>query len=124
MWPAACCSASQGFAWAAYAHSLLAALLAFGVAAMGYFAMMGPFWALPTRVLGGRAAAGGVAIITMIGSLGGFLGPYLTAPSNAGLANFTVGLLVIGALGALGRGALPGVAQSAAREPLESSKAV
>ena len=111
-----------GFAWAAYAHSLVAALLAFGVAAMGYFAMMGPFWALPTRVLGGRAAAGGVAIITMIGSLGGFLGPYLTGAFKRSTGSFTVGLLVIGALGALGAGLCLALPKSAAKEPLEAGK--
>ena len=70
--------AAAGFAWAALAHSLLVALLAFTLAAIGFWSLMGPFWALPTYVLGGQAAAGGVAIITMIGSLGGFAGPYLT----------------------------------------------
>ena len=107
-----------GFAWAAYAHSLVAALLAFGVAAVGYFSMMGPFWALPTRVLGGQAAAGGVAIITMIGSLGGFAGPYLTGVFKRSTGNYTVGLLVIGALGAAGAGLCLALPKSAAKEPL------
>ena len=48
------------------------------LAAMGYWSIMGPFWTLPTRILGGQAAAGGVAIITMVGGVGGFLGPFLT----------------------------------------------
>ena len=46
--------AAAGFGWAAYAHSLVSALLAFGLAAIGYWSMMGPFWTLPTRVLGGQ----------------------------------------------------------------------
>ena len=112
-----------GFAWAAYAHSLVAALLAFAVAAVGYFSMMGPFWALPTRVLGGRAAAGGVAIITMIGSLGGFSGPYLTGVFKRSTGNFTVGLLVVGGLGALGAALCLALPKSAAREPLQSGEA-
>ncbi|WP_255462247.1 MFS transporter [Granulicella sp. WH15] len=65
---AACLMLSAiGFGWAAYAHSLPAALCAMCLAAMGYWSLMGPFWALPTRVLGGQAAAGGVAIITIVG---------------------------------------------------------
>ena len=91
-----------GFVWAAYAHSLAAALLAFTVAAIGYWSMMGPFWALPTRVLGGRAAAGGVAIITMIGSLGGFIGPSLTGKLRDMTHNYTAGLLVIAGMTLLG----------------------
>ncbi len=106
-----------GFAWAAYAHSLLAALLAFGLAAIGYFSMMGPFWSLPTRVLGGRAAAGGVALITMIGSIGGFAGPYLTGVFKSRTHDFTAGLLVVGALGALGAGLCLALPKAAAKEP-------
>lgn len=94
--------AAIGFCWAAYAHSLTAALIAMTLAAMGYWSMMGPFWALPTRVLGGQAAAGGVAIITMVGSIGGFLGPTLTGKLRDVTHNFTAGLLVIGGLALLG----------------------
>ena len=91
-----------GFAWAAFAHSLTATLLAFTLAAMGCWSMMGPFWALPTRVLGGRAAAGGVAIITMIGSIGAGLGPAITGKLRDMTHNFTAGLLVVGVLSVLG----------------------
>jgi len=94
--------AAAGFAWAAYAHSLTTSLLAFGLAAVGYWSMMGPFWALPTRVLGGQAAAGGVAIITMVGSLGGFAGPALTGKLRDMTQNYTAGLLTIGGLAVVG----------------------
>ena len=86
---------AAGFAGAAVAHSLVLALTAFTVAAIGYWSMMGPFWTLPTRVLGGQAAAGGVAIITMIGSLGGFAGPYLTGLLRDATNGFSVGLFAI-----------------------------
>ena len=94
--------AAAGFGWAAYAHSLPVALAAMTLAAMGYWSMMGPFWALPTRVLRDIAAAGGVAIITMVGSLGGFSGPSLTGFLRDKTHNFTAGLLVIGGLAVLG----------------------
>ena len=97
----------------------MAALLAFGVAAIGYFSMMGPFWALPTRVLGGQAAAGGVAIITMIGSLGGFAGPYLTGVVKRSTGGFSAGLVVVGALGAVGAGLCRALPKAAAKEPLQ-----
>ena len=91
-----------GFTWAAYAHSLTVALIAMTLAAMGYWSLMGPFWALPTRVLGGRAAAGGVALITMIGSIGGFIGPSLTGKLKDITHNYTLGLLVIAGMAAAG----------------------
>ena len=96
--------AAIGFGWAAYAHSLVTALCGMTLAAMGYWSMMGPFWALPTRVLGGQAAAAGVAIITMIGSIGGFVGPTLTGKLKDMTHGFTVGLLIIGGLALAGAG--------------------
>lgn len=94
--------AAAGFGWAAYARSLPVALIAFTLAAMGYWSMMGPFWALPTRVLGGQAAAGGVALITMIGSIGSATGPALTGKLKDMTHTYTAGLLTVGALALLG----------------------
>ena len=51
-----------------------------------------------------RAAAGGVAIITMIGSLGGFIGPALTGKLRDLTNNFTLGLLVLAGLTLVGAG--------------------
>jgi ACS family tartrate transporter-like MFS transporter len=87
-----------GFAWAGAAHSLTAELIAFTLAAMGYWSIMGPFWTLPTRILGGRAAAGGVAIIMMISGAGGFVGPYLTGRLRDLTHGFSGGLYTIAAL--------------------------
>ena len=62
----------------------------------------GPLLGLAHRVLGGQAAAGGVAIITMIGSLGGFAGPALTGKLKDLTHNYTAGLLTVGALAIVG----------------------
>src|SRR5258707_3224838 len=70
--------AAIGFASAARAESIPVALCAMSLVAIGLWSTMGPFWALTTRMIGGAAAAGGVAMITMIGACGGFLGPYVT----------------------------------------------
>ena len=91
-----------GFSWVAVAHSLIAALVAFTLATMGWWGLMGPFWALPTRVLGGRAAAGGVAIITILGGIGGFTGPYLTGRLRDLTHSFSAGLYFIAALAIVG----------------------
>ena len=87
-----------GFAWAGAAHSLAAELTAFTLAAIGYWSIMGPFWTLPTRVLGGQAAAGGVAIIMMISGAGGFIGPYLTGRLKDITHGFSGGLYTIAGL--------------------------
>ncbi len=59
---------------------------------------MGPFWALTTRMIGGAAAAGGVAIITMIGACGGFLGPYVTGRLRDATHSYAGGLYMVGGL--------------------------
>ena len=42
---------------------------------MGQRSVMSVFWAIPPMLLGGTAAAAGIALINAIGNLGGFFGP-------------------------------------------------
>ena len=46
------------------------------VAVTSYYAMQGPFMGLPTLLLRGEAAAVAIAMLTMGGIAGGFVGPY------------------------------------------------
>jgi ACS family tartrate transporter-like MFS transporter len=93
---------AAGFAWAAIANSVPVALCALSLAAIGLWSTMGPFWALMTRTVAGAAAAGGVAMITTLGGLGGFTGPYVTGRLKEATNSFTHGLYAVGliALGA------------------------
>ncbi len=93
-----------GFTLAGLTHSFGLALLGMTFAAMGYWSIMGPFWTLPTRVLGGQAAAGGVAIITMIGGVGGFLGPFLTGKLRDVTHSYSGGLFTIAGLALVAAG--------------------
>ena len=93
--------AAVGFAWAARAQSISVALCAMSLVAIGLWSTMGPFWALTTRMIGGAAAAGGVAIITMLGALGGFAGPYVTGRLRDATNSFAGGLYLIGGLALL-----------------------
>jgi len=90
--------AAIGFAWAAHAQSIAVALCAMSLVAIGLWSTMGPFWALTTRMIGGAAAAGGVAIITMVGALGGFGGPYVTGLLRDATHSFAGGLYLMGGL--------------------------
>jgi ACS family tartrate transporter-like MFS transporter len=87
-----------GFAWAAQAQSIAVALCAMSLVAIGLWSTMGPFWALTTRMIGGAAAAGGVAMITMIGACGGFLGPYVTGRLRDATQSYAGGLYMVGGL--------------------------
>ncbi|MER7012248.1 MFS transporter [Saccharopolyspora sp. NPDC000359] len=52
-------------------------LVAVAVASFGSSGLLPVFWELPARLLTGRAAAGGIALINSIGQLGGLVGPTL-----------------------------------------------
>jgi ACS family tartrate transporter-like MFS transporter len=52
----------------------------------------GPFWAMPTRFLGGRAAAGGIALINAVGNLGAFVGPIIMGRLLEATGTFAPGL--------------------------------
>jgi MFS transporter, ACS family, tartrate transporter len=89
---------AAGFAWAALAHSLIVALCAMTLAAVGVWSMMGPFWTLTTGMLGGTAAAGAVAILQIVGGIGGFSGPYMTGRLRDATHSFAGGLYGIAGL--------------------------
>ena len=55
----------------------LIALAALSVATAGILSTFPIFWSLPTAMLGGTAAAAGIAMINSIGNLAGFVSPYL-----------------------------------------------
>jgi ACS family tartrate transporter-like MFS transporter len=90
--------AGVGFAWTAVAPNVAVALCAMSLAAMGLWSTMGPFWALMTRMVEGAAAAGGVAMITTLGGVGGFIGPYMTGRLRDATHSFAGGLYAIGGL--------------------------
>jgi MFS transporter, ACS family, tartrate transporter len=90
--------AAVGFAWAAWAHSLGVALCAMTFAAVGLWSMMGPFWTLTTSMISGTAAAGAVAILQMVGGVGGFVGPYMTGRLRDATSSFTGGLYLMSAM--------------------------
>jgi MFS transporter, ACS family, tartrate transporter len=66
------------------------------VAAMGQSSTGPTFWSLPTAMLSGTAAAGGIALINALGNLGGFFGPYLFGLiKDASGGSFMYGLIAL-----------------------------
>jgi MFS transporter, ACS family, tartrate transporter len=82
---------------AAYTHSLAIAVILLSITVMGYFSMMGPFWAMPTILLSSTSAAAGIAFINSLGNLGGFFGPYTIGLVRTWTGTFRGGLLVVAA---------------------------
>ena len=92
---------------AAYSTSVGPAILLISVAVLGVFSMMGPFWAMPSSLLSGTAAAAGIAFINSLGNLGGFVGPYVIGLVRTSTGQFKGGLLLVsGALAVSGAVAL------------------
>ncbi|HEY7671832.1 MAG TPA: MFS transporter [Gammaproteobacteria bacterium] len=94
--------AAVGFSTSAFLSSPVPAIIALSVAAVGDLGTRGPFWSLPTRFLTGSAAAGGIALINTLGSLGGFVGPYAVGLVLDASGSFAGGLLFLAALLAAG----------------------
>jgi MFS family permease len=65
------------------------------VASIGQSSTGPCFWSLPTAMLSGTAAAGGIALINAVGNLGGFFGPYVFGLVRDATGNFTWGLMAI-----------------------------
>ncbi len=77
--------------------SLTLSLAALSLAAMGVWGTLGPFWALPTAFLTGRAAAGGVALVNSVANIGGFVGPTLMGYMRDATGTFAAGLWLLAA---------------------------
>jgi cyanate permease len=65
------------------------------VAAMGTFSGPVIFWSLPSALLTGAAAAGGIAMINSAGSLGGWAGPWIFGLVKDATGSDTIALLCL-----------------------------
>jgi len=84
-----------------YGHNTLLAMLSLTVATLGVLTTLPLFWSLPTALLGGTAAAAGIALINSLGNLAGFVSPYLvgwlkdsTHSTDAGVVMMAGSMLV------------------------------
>ncbi len=67
------------------------------VATLGILASLPVFWNLPTALLGGGAAAAGIAMINSLGNLAGFLSPYLVGFVKDATGTTTLALYTLSA---------------------------
>ena len=68
------------------------------VCAVGVYAAIPVFWALPGRILSGVGAAAGIALINSFGNLSGFAGPYVTGWLEDWTGTYRAGMWVVAAL--------------------------
>ena len=94
--------AAVGFVISAYYTTPVLGMLALTVAAVGVISTRGPFWALPTRFLTGKAAAGGIALINLFAAISGFVGPYAVGYLVKVTGSYAAGMLFLAVLMVLG----------------------
>lgn len=97
---AACFLNFAGLAVCVLLNDPVLMIIAIILSQMGQSAIAPTFWTLPTAMLSGTAAAGGIALINAVGNLGGFLGPYMMGAIRDATGSFSLGLLSI-AMGTL-----------------------
>jgi ACS family tartrate transporter-like MFS transporter len=86
---------AAGFIASIYLQSTVLQLCALGIACIGIYSALGPFWTLPSMFLGSVGAAAGIALINSIGNAGGFLGPYLVGWIKGATGSFHLGMAAL-----------------------------
>ena len=92
------CSARVGLLLPILSNSLVPAVIGFSLALTGVTAARAIFWTIPTRFLTGVAAAGGLAFINSIATVGGFVGPSMMGWLKDVSGSYLVGLLAVAAI--------------------------
>jgi MFS family permease len=82
---------------AGFANNIALSVMFLCVAASGLLAMMPVFWTFPGRYLSGTAAAGGIALISSLGSFSGIAGSFITSVSKSVTGDINDGTYVLAA---------------------------
>lgn len=90
-----CALAAVGLIVSAMSPGLTLRLVSLTVALIGATSARAIFWAIPPRFLVGTAAAGGLAFINSVGTLGGFFGPFLMGWLKDLTGSFDSGLFLM-----------------------------
>jgi len=78
-----------------YADNTWFSMAALTLATVGIITSLPLFWSLPTALLGGVAAAAGIALINSLGNLAGFVSPYLVGWLKDATHGTTWGMLAL-----------------------------
>jgi len=104
---------AAGLLLAAWSSSnAVLALTGLSLAMMGVLTGFVLLWTIPGLLLSGSAAAAGIALITTVGNLGGYVGPYFVGwikESMGQIEYALVGFAIIAVLGGLATAWLPGL---------------
>jgi ACS family tartrate transporter-like MFS transporter len=90
-----CFISALGLAVAVYAGGFAVPMLGLTAVVVGTNAARAVLWTIPTRFLSGIAAAGGLAMINSVGTIGGFVGPSVMGYLRNVTGSFDAGLLCL-----------------------------
>jgi MFS transporter, ACS family, tartrate transporter len=91
----ACLVSAAGLAIAVVDAALTPALIGMVFAVIGLSAARPAFYSLPSRYLTGIAAAGGMAFINSVGSLGGYVGPWMVGVLKDSTHSYASGMALM-----------------------------
>lgn len=94
----ACVVSAVGLAFSIVFASLVPAMIGITLGVIGLSSVRPAFYSLPSRYLTGAAAAGGIAFINAVGSLGGYVGPWMVGVLKDWTQSFTPGMLAMSAM--------------------------
>jgi sugar phosphate permease len=93
----ACAISAAGFVLAVlFADRFWIAVASITLALVGINGARGLFWGIPPRFLSDLAAAGGIAFINSVGTLGGFVGPGVMGWLTDHTGSYSAGLVAMG----------------------------
>lgn len=95
---ATCLVAAAGFVISVLFASLVPAMIGITFAVIGLSSARPAFYSLPSRYLTGAAAAGGIAFINAVGSLSGYVAPWIMGVLKDATGSFNAGLLGLAAM--------------------------
>ncbi|HEY4304022.1 MAG TPA: MFS transporter [Gemmatimonadaceae bacterium] len=87
---------TAGFALTAFAHDGPMIIAGLALISFAVNAFLPVFWCVPSMMLSGTAAAGGIAVINSIGNLGGFAAPTIVGWGKSLTGNYVGSMLVLG----------------------------
>jgi len=93
-----CGLAAIGFFCSVVSDELVPAMVGLTIALIGLSSVRTCFYSIPATFLGKEAAAGGLAFINSVGSLGGLVGPYMVGWLKDTTGSFKAGLIGMGAM--------------------------
>jgi MFS transporter, ACS family, phthalate transporter len=77
---------------------LYGALITLSIINVGYLCIAALFFTIPTAFLSGSAAAGGLALVSAMGQVGGFLAPIVIGHVKQSTGSFALSLMLVAAL--------------------------